>query len=277
VIREYPLVPGIDLSGIVANSTDSRFRVGDPVLAHGYDIGVSRDGGYAQIARLPADWVVPLTAPAPGNPALTTAEAAAIGTAGFTAAMSIAALERHGLTAADGPILVTGASGGVGSCAVDILTAVGFDVVASTGKPDSEALLKELGAAEVIPRLPTEGRTVGKEHWAGAIDCVGGTTLAEIIRTLKYGGAVAASGITGGRDLPTSVIPFILRGLTLFGMDSGQMTIDRRRDLWVRLATDLRPRHLDAITTSIGPGDLAPTLDAVRAGAATGRALLRMG
>lgn len=195
VIREYPLVAGIDLTGIVSASTDPDFWIGDPVLAHGYEIGVSRDGGYAQLARVPSEWVVPLDAGLSGTAALTTDEAAAIGTAGFTAAMSVQALERHGIGPDSGPILVTGASGGVGTCAVDILSGAGYEVVASTGKAERADLLRKLGAADVIPRLPTEGRTLGSARWAGAVDCVGGTTgPGDLISTLDAVRAGAHSG-----------------------------------------------------------------------------------
>ncbi|MCB0947037.1 MAG: acryloyl-CoA reductase, partial [Mycobacterium sp.] len=231
VVREYPVVPGIDLTGEVIESSSPEFAVGDQVLAHGYEIGTGRHGGYGEYVRLPADQVVALGA-------LTPHEGAAIGTAGFTAAMSVEALVRHGIRPADGPILVTGATGGVGSVSVDLLAAAGYEVVASTGKPEAAGHLKALGAAEVIGRLPEDPdakpRPLGKTRWAGAVDCVGGATLADVLSTLKYGGAVAASGLTGGAGLNTTVMPFILRGVALLGIDSVQLPIGPRRALWER-------------------------------------------
>lgn len=209
VVRNYPIVPGIDLAGEVVASDSVDFSAGDLVVAHGYDIGTGHHGGFAEYARLPAEQVVRLTTLSPR-------EAAAIGTAGFTAAMSVRAIIDHGITPEDGPIVVTGATGGVGTVSIDLLAGAGYEVVASTGKPDAESFLKRLGAAEVIGRLPADPaakpRPLGKATWAGAIDCVGGATLANVLSTVKYGGAVAASGLTGGAALNTTVIPFILRG-----------------------------------------------------------------
>ena len=198
VVRDYPIVPGIDLAGEVVASESDEFAVGDAVLAHGYEIGTARHGGYSEYARLPADWVVKLGSLSPR-------EGAAIGTAGFTAAMSVQALVDRGIAPEDGPIVVTGATGGVGSVSVDLLSAAGYQVVASTGKADAADRLTALGAAEVIGRLPEDPdakpRPLGKTRWAGAVDCVGGATLADVLSTIKYGGAVAASGLTGGAGL----------------------------------------------------------------------------
>lgn len=273
VVRHYPIVPGIDLTGEVVESQSPEFAVGDQVLAHGYDIGTGHHGGYAEYVRLPADQVVALGA-------LTPREGAAIGTAGFTAALSVEALIRHGVAPKDGPIVVTGATGGVGSVSVDILAAAGYEVVASTGKSESADHLKALGAAEVIGRLPEDPdakpRPLARTRWAGAIDCVGGTTLADVLSTLKYGGAVAASGLTGGAALNTTVMPFILRGVSLLGIDSVQLPIGPRRALWERLGSDLKPRHLDDVTHEVDLEDVISVIDQVRAGAYSGRAVVRI-
>src|SRR3954463_16519715 len=240
VARISPLVPGIDLAGVVEEAGGG-FSAGDEVLAHGYGLGVAHHGGYAEYARVPADWVVPL------RQGFSARDAMAIGTAGYTAARSIVALEDRGLTADAGPVLVTGASGGVGSVAVDILAARGYEVVASSGKDPK--FLEGLGASSVISREEAAGdgsRPLEKSRWAGAVDCVGGDTLAGVLRGLRYRGAVAASGNTGGVKLPATVLPFILRGVSLLGIDSVANPIEQRRALWARLGDDLRPRHLDA-------------------------------
>lgn len=273
VVREYPVVPGIDLTGKVIESSSPEFAVGDEVLAHGYEIGTGRHGGYGEYVRLPADQVVALGA-------LTPHEGAAIGTAGFTAAMSVEALVRHGIRPEDGPILVTGATGGVGSVSVDLLAAAGYEVVASTGKPEAAGHLKALGAAEVIGRLPEDPdakpRPLGKTRWAGAVDCVGGATLADVLSTLKYGGAVAASGLTGGAGLNTTVMPFILRGVALLGIDSVQLPIGPRRALWERLGGTGKPQHLADVTHDVDVKDVAEVIDQVRAGKYSGRAVVRV-
>lgn len=273
VVRNYPIVPGIDLTGEVVESQSPDFSVGDQVLAQGYQIGTGHHGGYAEYARLPADQVVPLGALSPHD-------GAAIGTAGFTAAMSMRALIDWGLTPEDGPIVVTGASGGVGSVSVDLLAAAGYQVVASTGKDKAAALLKELGATEVIGRLPADPdakpRPLAKARWAGAVDCVGGATLADVLSTVDYGGAVAASGLTGGPALHTTVMPFILRGVSLLGMDSVLMRIGPRRKLWELLGDSLRPRHLDAVTSDVDVKDVVEVIDQVRDGKFSGRAVVRV-
>lgn len=273
VVRDYPIVPGIDLAGEVVESNSSDFVVGDRVLAHGYDIGTGKHGGYAEYARLPADQLVPV------GP-LDAREAMAIGTAGFTAAMSVQALFDRGIQVGDGPIVVTGATGGVGSVSIDLLAAAGYHVVASTGKPQATTHLKALGAAEVIGRLPEDPdakpRPLGKTRWAGAIDCVGGTTLADVLSTLQYGGAVAASGLTGGTGLPTTVMPFILRGVALLGIDSVQLPIAPRRALWKLLGDSLRPQHLSDVAHDVDVKDVVSVIDEVRAGRYTGRAVVRV-
>lgn len=267
VARSYPLIPGIDVAGRVISSSAPGFTPGDAVFAHGYDIGTGRHGAYASKARYPADYVVKLGG-------LMTAQAAAIGTAGFTAAMSVDALEAHGIGPADGPVLVTGASGGVGSVSVDLLAGLGYEVVASTGKPGARELLTDLGASEVIGRVPGEGeklRPLGKSTWAAVIDCVGGTTLAYALSRLKHGGVAAISGLTGSAELPTSVHPFILRGVTMVGIDSVLVAIDKRRELWRRIATALMPRHLDRLTRDVSVLEVPKTLQDIGKGALTGR------
>jgi acrylyl-CoA reductase (NADPH) len=273
VVRDYPVVPGIDVAGEVVESQSSGFAVGDAVVAHGYQIGTGHHGGYAEYARLPAGQVVRLDG-------MSARDAAAIGTAGFTAAMSVQALIDWGVQPGAGAVVVTGATGGVGSISVDLLAAAGYHVVASTGKAGAEQRLKDLGAAEVIGRLPADPdakrRPLAKARWAAGVDCVGGATLADVLSALDYGGAVACSGLTGGPALHTTVMPFILRGVALLGMDSVLMPIGPRRDLWSRLCDSLRPRHLDAITTEVDVKDVVAVLDQVRAGAFSGRAVVRV-
>jgi len=273
VARIDPLIPGIDLAGSVVASADPGFEVGAQVLAHGYELGVSRHGGYAEYQRVPAGWVVPLA------PGLSPRDAMAIGTAGFTAAMSVVALEDRGLTPADGPVLVTGASGGVGGTALAILADRGYEVWAATGKPDEAARLVALGAAGILTRdeVTAEGRPLDAERWAGAVDAVGGATLPYVLRTLRTGGAVAASGNAGGAKLDTTVFPFILRGAALLGMDSVNVPIARRRTLWDRLATDLRPRDLGVHVMEVTLDTLDEALDGIVAGAARGRWIVRVG
>ena len=267
VVRDYPLIPGIDVAGTVTASTSPIFAVGDAVVAHGQDIGTGRHGGFAEVARYPADYVVKLGG-------LTTAQAAAIGTAGFTAAMSVDAIRRHGVAPGDGPVLVTGATGGVGSVGVDLLAGLGYEVVASTGKSESHDLLRELGAAEVIDRVPgpdEKVRALGKMRWAAVLDCVGGSTLAYALSTLKYGGVAAVSGLAGSADLPTSMHPFILRGVTLAGIDSVLLPIAERRDVWRHLETDLRPARLDRVTSDVPVLEVPAVLRTILAGGVTGR------
>ncbi|MBN3513594.1 oxidoreductase [Mycolicibacterium nivoides] len=273
VVRDYPIVPGIDLTGEVVSSESPYFVPGDLVLAHGYQIGTGHHGGYAEYARLPADQVVALGALSPR-------EGAAIGTAGFTAAMSVLALVGRGIKPPHGPIVVTGATGGVGSVSVDLLAAAGYQVVASTGKPEQADHLRALGASEVIGRLPADPdakpRPLGRTRWAAAVDCVGGATLADVLSTLEYGGAVAASGLTGGAALNTTVMPFILRGVSLLGIDSVQLPIEPRRELWAQLGGPLKPRHLDELTREVDVKDVVEVLDEVRAGRYSGRAVVKV-
>ncbi|KIA61733.1 oxidoreductase [Nocardia vulneris] len=268
VVRKYPIIPGIDLTGEVVSSADDAFTPGDLVVAHGYEIGVTQHGGFAEYARVPAEWVVKLDGLSPRD-------AAALGTAGFTAALSVQALLDRGLTVEDGPVLVTGATGGVGSVAIDILSGLGYEIVASTGKADAGDLLSELGANEVIGRLPEDPdakpRPLGKARWAAAVDSVGGKSLAHVLSTVSYGGAVAASGLTGGAELPTTVLPFILRGVALLGIDSVNLPIEKRRALWTRLGNEFRPQHLSALTQVAPITEAAKVLHSIQSGSHTGR------
>jgi acrylyl-CoA reductase (NADPH) len=272
VARIDPLIPGVDLAGTVVSSSDPAFAVGDAVIAHGYDVGVAHHGGFSTLARIPAGWLVPMPAE------LDARRAMMVGTAGYTSALSVDALERAGLTPGSGPVLVTGATGGVGSMAVGMLAARGYEVVASTGKADTADWLRSLGASEVIDRSETaaeSARPLEKERWAGAVDCVGGSTLAYVLRTLRYGASVAASGLTGGNGLATTVLPFILRGANLLGIDSVQTPIGPRRAMWQRIATDLRPAWLDTEPFEmVGLDALAPQLDRILAGGMRGRVLV---
>jgi acrylyl-CoA reductase (NADPH) len=265
VARISPLVPGIDLAG----TADGR-----EVIVHGYDLGVARHGGFAERARVPGEWVVPLPE------GLTPRQAMTLGTAGFTAGLSVHQLEARGLSPQDGPVLVLGASGGVGSVAVGILAARGYEVVAATGKDDAHDYLRSLGAAEVVGReevTAESDRPLESERWAAVVDPVGGAGTAYAVRTTRYGGAVAVSGLTAGTKLDTTVLPFILRGVALLGIDSVQAPMELRREVWGRLATDLRPRGLDdAIPTEIGLDELEPALDAILAGQARGRTVVRL-
>jgi putative YhdH/YhfP family quinone oxidoreductase len=271
VARISPLIPGIDLAGTVVASENSSITVGQSVLAHGYDLGVSRHGGYAEYQRVPAGWVVPLNG-------LTARESMAIGTAGFTAAMSVAALEERGLQPGSGPVLVTGASGGVGSMAVAILGQRGYEVWAATGKDDEADRLRALGATEVMTRdeVTAEGKPLESGRWAGAIDTVGGPTLPYVLRTMRTGATVTSSGNAGGPKLDTTVLPFILRGVAMLGMDSVTVPIERRRLLWDRLATDLRPRSLGEHVTELTLDTIEEGLDGILAGAARGRWVVRL-
>ena len=268
ISRLKPMIPGIDLAGTVIDSAGSGFAIGQKVIAHGYDIGVARHGGYAQFVRVPAEWIMALPE------SLTTREAMIVGTGGFTSALSVVALEKWGLTPSAGPVLVTGATGGVGSMAVSMLAGRGYEVVASSGKASAVDFLMGLGAARVIDRheLSAEDtRPLQSTKYAGAVDCVGGHTLANVIKRLNYGSAVAASGLTGGTSIPTSVMPFILRGVALLGIDSVQTPMDIRTEVWKRIATDLKPNGLESIGHSIGLGDLDRVLTAILAGEVSGR------
>jgi NADPH2:quinone reductase len=272
IMRRFPLVGGIDVSGTVVSSADARFATGDEVLVTGYDLGAAHDGGYAEYVRVPADWIVPVP------PGLTLSDVMAIGTAGFTAGLSLVQLERNGLTPADGPVIVTGATGGVGSLAVQVLSARGYRVTALTGKDAEHEYLRSLGAADVLSRatLQMGTRPLEKATWAGAVDPVGGETLAWLTRTMMYGGAIACSGLTGGTELHTTVLPFILRATKLLGIDSAMCPMDVRRDVWRRLATDMKPGALKTIAQEISIGELPSAFATLIQGAARGRFVVRI-
>jgi acrylyl-CoA reductase (NADPH) len=247
IIRRFPMVLGVDLAGVVEASARADFAPGDEVIVNGFGLSETHFGGYAEKARVKGDWLVKLPA------SLTRAEAMALGTAGYTAMLAVMAIERHGLTPASGPALVTGAAGGVGSTAISLLADKGWTVIASTGRSSEADYLKELGASEIIERasLSAPGRPLGKEQWAAAVDSVGSQTLANVLAQTRYGGAVAACGLAGGMDLPTTVAPFILRAVTLIGIDSVQCPMARRLEAWRRLASDLDRKKLAAMTQTI--------------------------
>jgi acrylyl-CoA reductase (NADPH) len=272
VVRRWPMIPGIDFVGTVSDSSHEGIAVGDAVVLNGWGVGETHLGGFAERARVPGEWLVPLPE------AFTPAQSMAIGTAGYTAALCVLALERHGVTPEDGPILVTGASGGVGSVAVALLAAAGFEVIASTGKADEAGYLKDLGASEVVDRsqLSEPGRPMGKERWGGAVDSVGSHTLANVLAGIRYGGTVAACGLTQGMDLPGSVAPFILRGVTLAGVDSVMAPMEARLDAWARLARDLDPATLDTITESRPLSDAPAVAEDILAGKIRGRVVFEV-
>jgi acrylyl-CoA reductase (NADPH) len=274
VARRYPLIPGIDLAGTVVSSDDPRYRPGDRVLVHGYELGAGHHGGYAALARVPAAWVVPLPA------GLSPRQAMAIGTAGVTAALSVVRLEHLGLRPERGPVLVTGAAGGVGSTAVAILAARGYDVAASTGRPACHDFLRQLGARRILDRSETSAageRPLEHARWAGAIDSVGGATLAYLLRTTSYGGSIAACGLAGGSTLHTTVFPFILRGVSLLGIDSAHLPLPERIAIWRRLAGDLRPPQLEElIATEVSLDDVPRLLQEILQGAVRGRVVVRV-
>ena len=270
VVRKFPMVPGIDLAGTVDASTHAGIAVGDKVVLNGWGVGEGHWGGLAQRARLKGDWLVPLPA------AFTPRQAMAIGTAGYTAMLCVMALERHGVTPANGEVLVTGANGGVGSVAVALLAKLGYTVVASTGRPQEADYLKALGAAEIIDRaqLSAPGKPLAKERWAGAVDTVGSHTLANVCASTKYRGAVAACGLAQGMDFPSSVAPFILRGVTLAGVDSVMAPRAERLEAWRRLAQDLDVARLELMTHEIGLGGAVATAAALLEGKVRGRVVV---
>jgi acrylyl-CoA reductase (NADPH) len=272
IIRRFPLVPGIDAAGTVVSSADPRFAPGASVLVTGYDLGVAHDGGYAAFVRVPADWVVP----APDG--LSLFDAMAIGTAGFTAALSINDMEHNGLAPSAGPVIVTGATGGVGSLAVQMLAARGYTVTALTGKDREHDFLRALGAKDVVSRagLQMGTRPLEKSQWAGAVDAVGGDTLAWLTRTMMYNGVIANSGLTGGTELHTTVLPFILRGVKLLGIDSVMCPMDKRRRVWQRIATDLKPAALATTAREIALDGLPDAFSTLLSGAARGRFVVKL-
>ena len=272
VIRRFPMIPGIDFAGTVESSSHPQWKPGDRVILNGWGAGETHLGGYAEKARVKGDWLV-------GLPARNSARGAmAIGTAGYTAMLAVMALERQGVAPRHGPVIVTGAAGGVGSVAVTLLAKLGFAVVASTGRPAEADYLKSLGAREIIERKELAGasKPLGPERWAGGIDTVGSTTLANVLSMTRYGGAIAACGLAGGMDLPATVAPFILRGVSLIGIDSVMCPLERRREAWKRLASDIDAGKLAAMTSEI---DLAGVMDAGRRiveGAVRGRIVVKI-
>ncbi len=253
LVRNYPHVPGIDFAGTVESSDDPRYSAGDKVVLTGWRVGEAHWGGYAEKARVKADWLVPLPS------GLTTRQAMAVGTAGFTAMLAIMALEDHGLQPAQGEVLVTGAAGGVGSVATAILANLGYEVAGVTGRPETEAYLKDLGASRIVPRdeiNETVKRPLESETWAGCVDAVGGAMLARALGQMKYGASVAAVGLAGGAGLPATVVPFLLRGVNLLGIDSVMQPYDNRVRAWERIAKDLPMEKLEAMIQEAGLGDL---------------------
>ncbi len=273
VIRRFPCVGGIDLSGVVESSSDARFKAGDAVLVTGYDMGVAHDGGFAEFARVPADWVVPLPK------GLSLFEAMALGTAGFTAALAIHRLEQNELTPDRGKVIVTGATGGVGSLAIQMLSRLGYHVVALTGKASEHEYLKSLGAAEILPRSDVDlksARPLEKGLWAGALDAVGGDTLAWLTRSMQQDGAIASFGNAGGVELHTTVFPFILRGVRLLGVDSAATAVPLRNQLWQRLAGELKPAQLARIAHVVPFARLPEVFPDMLHGETRGRAVVQI-
>ena len=273
IIRRFPCIGGIDLSGTVVDSADPRFKPGDPVIATSFDIGVAHHGGYAEYARVPAAWVVPLPA------GLSLYDAMALGTAGFTAALGIVRMEENGLRPDKGPVIVTGATGGVGSLAVDMLARLRYHVVALTGKESEADYLRGLGAAEVMLRDGldlTRIRPLDSARWAGAVDNLGGDILAWIASTMMQGGTIASIGLAASMKLNTTVAPFILRGVSLLGVDSGYIGEPYRSGVWQRLAGDLRPPHLESMTRRIAFDELPGIFDEYIAGRAKGRVVVEI-
>ena len=271
LVRQWPHVPGIDFAGVVEASEDPRYSPGDAVVLTGWRVGEVHWGGYAQKARVKADWLVPLP------PGLTTRQAMAIGTAGFTAMLAVMALEDHGLTPGAGEVLVTGAAGGVGSVAVALLAGLGHSVAAVTGRPETEAYLRDLGASRILPRADlaeTVKRPLEAETWAGCIDAVGGAMLARVLGQMRYGGSVAAVGLAGGAGLPASVIPFLLRGVNLLGIDSVMAPFARRQAAWARLSRDLPLDRLEAMIRPATLSDLPALGAAILRGEVQGRVVV---
>jgi acrylyl-CoA reductase (NADPH) len=273
VVRRFPMIPGIDFAGRVEQSSHPEWKPGDAVILNGWGIGETHLGAYGEKARVKGDWLVPLP------PGMTSRDAMAIGTAGYTAMLAVMALERHGVVPAIGPVVATGAAGGVGSVAIALLAKLGYAVIASTGRPQEADYLKRLGATEIIDRaeLASPGRPLGRERWAGAIDSVGSHTLANLLAMTRYGGAVAACGLAGGMDLPASVAPFILRAVSLLGIDSVMCPQPVRRQAWKRLATDLDRGKLHDMVSEIGLPDVVEAGQAIVEGKVRGRTVVKVG
>jgi len=271
VVSDYPIVPGIDLSGTVVESKDDCFQEGDEVIVTSYELGVAHDGGFSEFARVKGDWIVPLPK------GLTLKESMVFGTAGFTAALSVHRLEQNGLTPEDGPVLVQGATGGVGSMAVAMLAKRGYQVVAATGKESESGYLQSIGAHEVLSRedvTPEKMKPLQSQKWAAAVDPVGGTPLASVLGSLQYGGSVAVSGLTAGVEVPTTVMPFILRGVDLLGIDSVYCPMNIRREVWDRIANDLKPEALNTIEQEISLEELPQTLQDILQSKVRGRMIV---
>lgn len=274
IIRRFPCVGGIDGCGTVVSSSDPRFREGDQIIATSYDIGVAHDGGYAEFMRIPADWVVPLPK------GMSLFDAMALGTAGYTAGLAVVRMEHEGLQPANGPVVVTGATGGVGSIAIDILAGAGYQVVALTGKEAETDYLKGLGASEVMLRTGLDLakiRPLDKAMWAGAVDNLGGDVLSWIASTMKVGGALASVGLAASHSFNTTVMPFILRGVSLLGVDSVNTPMTVRKRVWERLASDLKPRHLPAMVTTVTLDGMAPVFDRILKAQFRGRTVVKIG
>jgi acrylyl-CoA reductase (NADPH) len=273
VVRRFPMIAGIDLAGTVESSTNPDWKAGDKVILNGWGLGETHLGAYAEKARVKGDWLVRLPA------SMSARDAMAIGTAGYTAMLAVMALERHGLKPDSGPIVVTGAAGGVGSVAVAILAKLGFAVIASTGRIEEADYLKGLGASEILDRkeLGNPAKPLAKERWAGGVDSVGSTTLANLLSMTRYGGAIAACGLAGGMDLPGSVAPFILRGVCLYGIDSVMCPLPKRNEAWKRLEKDLDRQKLAAITTEISLSELPDAAANILKGQVRGRIVVKIG
>jgi putative YhdH/YhfP family quinone oxidoreductase len=274
IIRRFPCIGGIDLSGTVAESGDPKFKRGDAVIATSYDLGVAHDGGYAQYCRVPAEWVVPMPR------GLDLFEAMALGTAGFTAGLAVERMEHDGLKPANGPVIVTGASGGVGSVAVDILAGSGYDVVAFTGKETEGDYLKRLGAKQIMPRSSLDlakVKPLDKATWAGAVDNLGGDVLSWLASTMQIGGTLASIGLAASHQFNTTVMPFILRGVSLLGVDSVNTPMDLRQKVWRRLASDLKPRHLKDMATTVAFNELPTVFEKLLKSQMRGRTVVRIG
>jgi acrylyl-CoA reductase (NADPH) len=272
VVRRFPMIAGIDFAGTVESSSHPNWKPGDKVIGNGWGMGETHLGAYAEKVRVKGDWLVRLP------DGMSARDAMAIGTAGYTAMLSVMALEEHGLKPADGPVVVTGAAGGVGSVAIAVLSKLGYHVIASTGRLSEEGYLKHLGAAEIIDRneLSTPGKPLAKERWAAGIDSVGSTTLANLLAMTKYRGAIAACGLAGGMDLPSSVAPFILRGVCLLGIDSVMCRIELRKRAWARLASDLEAAKLAEITREITLDQVIATGAELLSGQVRGRIVVKI-
>ncbi|KGF69312.1 NADPH:quinone dehydrogenase [Hoeflea sp. BAL378] len=272
VVRRWPMVPGIDCAGTVVSSGNARFKPGDRIILNGFGVGETHTGAYAAYARLKGDWLIAMPEGMDGRSAM------AIGTAGYTAMLSVMALERHGITPERGPVVVTGANGGVGTVAIALLGKLGYEVIASTGRTEEAEFLKSLGASEVIHRDELSGpaKPLGKERWAGGVDAVGSHTLANVLSMTSYGGAVTACGLAQGMDLPGSVAPFILRGVSLLGIDSVMAPLALREEAWARLARDLDIAKLEALSREVGFDGIVEAAHQIIDGRIRGRVVVNM-